>query len=125
MEPSVCPIVKRCDRPGSKVGIGHERCARAVEYVSDPRPERQASLGWLDPLGMTDEQRVVEQVPQAGERMADCGLADIEALSRASDVPLVHEGLEHNQQIQVDTAKIDTIHDVDVYYAMDSSSILP
>ena len=63
---------------------------------------------------MTDKQRIVEHLAQPDERMADRRLADVEALRGPPDVPLGHQRLEHHQQVQVDTAKIDLIHDVDV-----------
>jgi hypothetical protein len=41
-------------------------------------------------------------------------LTNIEPLRGPANVSLPHERFEHHQQVQVDTAKIDPIHDVDV-----------
>jgi len=85
-----------------------------MEHVGDARPEREAALGWLHSFWMTRKERIAEYLTQPGQRVADGRLADIEAFRRAADVPLRHQRFEHHEQIQVDAAKIDLIHDVHV-----------
>src|ERR1700692_3879883 len=74
--------------------------------------EIAASAPWIGPasssaraagslLGAAHEQRVVEQVAQAVQRLADGRLGQPIALGRAGNVSLRHQRVESHQQIQV------------------------
>lgn len=55
-----------------------------------------------------DQQRVIEKVAQPGERMADGGLALVQPDCRPRDVAFGQQGLQNDEQIEIDTRK--TIH---------------
>jgi DNA-binding transcriptional LysR family regulator len=59
------------------------------------------------------EQRVVEELTQLGELHAHRGLREVQALGRAGHVALGQQGVERDQQVEVDAAEIvhgDTWH---------------
>ena len=55
--------------------------------------------------------RIVELLAQPGQRMADSRLGSPKPLRGACDASFGHEDVEHNQQVEVETAQIDFIHD--------------
>src|SRR6202012_542130 len=58
----------------------------------------------------TNEKRVIEQRPQAGQSGADRRLTEEKFFSRLGDAALMHQGLEDDQQIEVDAAQVVTVH---------------
>ena len=54
-------------------------------------------------LALTQEQRIVEQVAQPTERMADCRLCKAELLARACDTCLRVNRIEDDEQVQIDS----------------------
>ncbi|MNT94587.1 hypothetical protein D3C72_2363120 [compost metagenome] len=65
------------------------------------RPHRR-----LEMAAMANQQGIVEQSAQPRQRMADGRLALVQPQSRARDVALRQERVEHHEQVQVDCAKI-------------------
>ncbi len=64
--------------------------------------KRQRPGGGLHVAANAHQQRVVEQGAQAGEGVADGGLAERQALGRPRHVLLAQQHVEHSQQIQVE-----------------------
>ncbi len=64
--------------------------------------KRQRPGGGLHVAANAHQQRVVEQCAQAGEGVADGGLAKCQALGRPRHVLLAQQHIEHSQQIQVE-----------------------
>eukprot|EP01137_Pigoraptor_chileana_P015423 Opistho-2@71322 len=56
------------------------------------------------------EQGVIEQAAQARERRTDRRLAEKQFLGGAGHAAFVHQCFEHDQQVQVDTTQVITIH---------------
>src|SRR5262245_17732610 len=81
----------------------------APHYRLEPR-EQQLQLSQqtaspdrsLVPASATDQQRVAEHVPKSVEHAAHGGLAQEAALRRASDVALLQQRMQREQQVQVD-----------------------
>ncbi|MNJ20982.1 hypothetical protein D3C77_153250 [compost metagenome] len=91
---------------GSAADRGGDRIQRWREQGEDlhrPRRRFHAAPG-------THEQRVVEQVAQARQGGADGRLAEEQFLCRTGHATLVHQGLEDDQQVQVDATQVVTVH---------------
>ncbi|MNV86243.1 hypothetical protein D3C71_1802580 [compost metagenome] len=56
------------------------------------------------------EQRVVEQVAQARQGRADGGLAEEQFFRGTGHAALVHQRFEHDQQVEVYTTQVVSIH---------------
>ena len=54
---------------------------------------------------------IAELGAQAGERMADRRLGAAQPLGRTGDAALGHQHVEHDQQVEVEAAEIDLVHD--------------
>jgi|ERR1700722_2245068 len=63
---------------------------------------RKRSRHHVRPL--PDKKRILKQIPQSLQRMADCGLSKVQLLTRASDIALAIDGFEDNKQIQINLA---------------------
>jgi hypothetical protein len=72
------------------------------------RPRREAHA-----IGPARENFVAKQVPEAREVMAHRGLANTDARSGSRNAPLPEQGIEINEQIQIDMTEIDR---VDAHY---------
>ncbi len=51
---------------------------------------------------LADEERVLQEIAQSLQRMADRRLGEVQLLARASDVALAIDGFQHDEQIQID-----------------------
>src|SRR5271169_711020 len=51
---------------------------------------------------LADEQRVLQEIAQSLQRMADRGLGEVQLLACASEVALAIDGFQHHEQVQVD-----------------------
>ena len=57
-----------------------------------------------------DEQRIVEQGAQPCQGRADRRLAEKQLFRGTGDAALEHQGLEHDEQVEVDATQIGTVH---------------
>ncbi len=57
-------------------------------------------------LAASYKQRVAEQGAQAGQRVADRGLAEIQGLSGTGNGALPQQVIEHDQQVQIDVLEL-------------------
>jgi len=67
-------------------------------------------------LELADEKRILQTDSQACDRIAEGGLAEPDSSGCATDVPLIHEGFEGKQEIEVDAANIHKFNIADVQY---------
>ncbi|HJX20254.1 MAG TPA: hypothetical protein VJ454_04635, partial [Steroidobacteraceae bacterium] len=61
---------------------------------------------------MADEQRIAHRLAQAGERMADRGLREVQPLGGAAYATLVDDRLEDDEQVEVDARQINHVHEI-------------
>lgn len=80
------------------------------------------SRGGLHAASGTDEQRVVEQRAQARQRGADGRLAEEQFLCGAGHAAFVHQGLEHDQQVQIDAAQVVSVHGVPRFQGLEAAT---
>ncbi|MNY79340.1 hypothetical protein D3C86_2199380 [compost metagenome] len=52
------------------------------------------------------EQRLAQLATQPRQGIAHCGLTHVQARGGPREVLLLHQGVEHQQQVQVDSAQI-------------------
>lgn len=71
----------------------------------------RARCGFHYPTG-ADEQRIVEHRTQSAQGAADCGLTQEKTFTSPGDVAFVHDCFEDNQQIDVGSPQIISIHHV-------------
>jgi hypothetical protein len=81
---------------------GLERAQRSRERADQPVRQRCGSQA----AAVADEQRVMEQVPQARQRVTDRGLAEMQLLTRAGDAAFAVDRLENDEEVQVDPREI-------------------
>ena len=93
------------------------RPARIEPWRFQQRPELTERFGqrlhqFVGPGGQlqlartTNQQGVIEQLAQMGQGVADGGLAPVQAQGCAGDVLFHQQGMESDQQVQVDASKI-------------------
>ena len=70
------------------------------------RLQRQGAHGRRHLGPLLDQQIIVEQVAQPGKTGAHRRLADAKPPRGPRDVPLAHQDIEGNQQIEVDVSKV-------------------
>ncbi|MNS77733.1 hypothetical protein D3C72_1113210 [compost metagenome] len=71
------------------------------------RPRQlQSARRRLEATFAAQQQRIAEQMAQAGQRMADGGLAHVQALGRARQVALTEQRFQDHQQVQIDGPQI-------------------
>ena len=96
--------------PVNWLGFGASGAVRVREMSESALrigPARSSARGGrLHPAVAAFEQRVVEQVAQPVERLAHRRLADPVVPGGAGDVPFGHQGVEHDQEIEIDAAQI-------------------
>lgn len=67
------------------------------------RRQRPGALGWDDALRRLEEERVVEQPPEAAKTVADGGGGEVQPLGRATDIPLLQHHFVEHQEIEIGT----------------------
>ena len=78
--------------------------ADAGKGVAEGWPQLLGAGGERVAARSLDEQRVGEQAAQPPERAARRRLANPEPLRRTGDVPLLEQGVEHHEEVQIDPA---------------------
>jgi hypothetical protein len=93
------------ERPRAARGIEGARPERLLQ-LADAAGDQRRELGRPrrrdDTAALARHQRVPEQVPQAGERVAHGRRRHVEPLGRARHVALGEHGVEHEHQVQID-----------------------
>jgi hypothetical protein len=118
---------RRSIRRGAEIGQRNPEVARrAGGLKGSGRCQHPPNAGedWPDLVGQLlgigaclqtpadlDQQRIVELFAQPAERMTDGGLRAREPRRGARDAALGHQGVEHDQQVEVDAPQIDFVHD--------------
>jgi hypothetical protein len=102
-------------------GLVGQRARGELERLPHPRRQRHGARGGDQAARTADQQRIAEQLAQAGESVADRGLAEAEPARRPGDVALVDERVEHRQQVEVDLAQpiMHVAHDEDTRHRLD------
>ncbi len=76
------------------------------QHRADLRLELQGPCRRHHLTALLDEKIVAEQLAQPCEGRAHAGLPDAEQLTRPRDMTCPHQGVERNQQVEIDTAEI-------------------
>lgn len=76
--------------------------SHARQNFADGRGELQRAVGRHNAPWRAQEQRVAEQAAQPAEAMADRRRRQIQPRRGAADMALLHNGLEQDQQVEVD-----------------------
>jgi hypothetical protein len=84
-----------------------------AQRAADRPGERQGARGRPDAVGRADEQLVLEEPAQAAERVAHRRLADADALRGPGDAALGQEGVEGDQEVEVEPAQIGVVDEQD------------
>ena len=97
------------------VGIGIEARARyqpgnVVEHDPEFGGQLPGAGRGLHPAIAAGEQRVAKEVTQAGQGFAHGWLGDVQPLRGPRNAALLQQGLQGNQQVQVDFVEIEGIH---------------
>ena len=79
-----------------------ERHLQSLQRLADRLDHAAGKRGRRHGVALTDEQRIVEQLAHAAERVADRGLREVEAPAGARDAAFSVDGVEHHEQVQVD-----------------------
>jgi hypothetical protein len=90
-------------RPADRGGDRVQRRRQQRENFRGPRGGLHAAPG-------AHEQRIVEQPAQARQGGADGWLAEKQFFRGAGHAALVHQGFEHDQQVQIDATQVVTVH---------------
>lgn len=92
--------MKRCRlRPGSKPAVA-QALFDLPQRRADRRFQRQRPGRRLHRTTGADQQRVVEQLAQAVQRIAYCRLAQRQALRRARDVAFAQQGVRTRSRLR-------------------------
>ena len=82
--------------------LGAEQAPQSVESGGRLRDQRLGERRRREAAPGPDKQRIVENLPQTGERPAHRRLAQADLGGRARDVPASQERLERRQQVEVE-----------------------
>ncbi|MNC50113.1 hypothetical protein D3C75_993340 [compost metagenome] len=114
----VLDVVAEPDMEGALTGEWIEGLAtaqgngNAVQGRRQPRMDLLCPRGGLHHPACTDEQRIVEQRTQPSQGAADGGLAQEQPLCCPGNVAFMHHGFEDNQQVEVGTSQVISVHHV-------------
>lgn len=89
-----------------------DETARKPDYFSEQRLQLSRSGGQLQATVSPHKERVREQGAQACQCMADGRLAHVQPQRSARHMPLVQQGVQDNQKIEIDIAE--TMHGVNL-----------
>jgi hypothetical protein len=78
------------------------RDVQRLQRVADAVRDALGEGGRLHAGARAHEERIVEVPPQPRERIAHRGLGDRQPVGRPGQVPLGVDGIEHDEQVQVD-----------------------
>ena len=87
---------------GLEAGALDGRSLDQPQRLLDGSDDLQRARGRLQVPPDPHQQRIIEQPPEPRQRARQPRLPDRQLLRRTGDVPLPHQGLEHDQQIEVD-----------------------
>ena len=65
---------------------------------------------WLHAAADLDQQRIIELLAQARQRVTDSRLGAADPLRRSRHAALRHQRLENDEQVEIDLAQIDFVH---------------
>ena len=105
-------VIGAADRDRALVGTRVEADPRVqgalddVERLPDRLHQRFCACRRHQRRALANEQRVVEQLPQPGQRAAHAGLAEPYPGGGAGDVPLGEQGVKRNEQVEVDASQV-------------------
>ena len=68
--------------------------------------QRLGARGGHERRALADEQRIVEEPAQPAERVAHARLAEPDALRRPRDAALAEQGVERDEQVEVEAAEV-------------------
>ena len=82
--------------------VAVHRLLESAEGAGQRRGQRRRARGRHDPAAAADEERVFQRRPQAGQRVADRRRGDVQPPRGADDAPLGEDGVEHQEQVQIE-----------------------
>ena len=101
------PTVKRCVVVARIEALELvERRLEAVQRAAQRLDEAARQRGRRQLLPVADEERIAEEVAQSAERVRDGRLRQVELLGGRRDAALGADGVEHDEQVQIDLVEL-------------------
>ncbi|MEO3388946.1 hypothetical protein [Mesorhizobium sp. CAU 1741] len=85
-------------------------CVDARHGLPNSSPESKRPRRRHHRVALADKELIAHQVPQPVKGGADGGLAQTYAFAGAGDAPLLHQGVEDAQQIEIERGDIHQIN---------------
>ena len=92
---------RRVELAGSNGAAVEMTLARAGQNVGDRAGQLRRANRRHDALGRSQEQRIVEQLAQPAEPVADGRGREVQAIRRPADVALFQHRLEEDEKVEV------------------------
>lgn len=104
----------RVDSAGSKPARSSNRVRALLSRRRTAGATAMARGGEQHLSPRSQQKRVSQQIAEAGERVADGGLAEADAAARGADAALAEQGVEHDQQVQIEGCEAAMVHTKDL-----------
>ncbi|MGX1414942.1 hypothetical protein AB7M43_005034 [Bradyrhizobium elkanii] len=105
--------------------VGDEQRAHLVERIGQRRAQRLRPRRQLHPRAVAHQKRIADQVAQPLQRVAGRRLRQIEPHRGAADIGFAQQGVERDQQIEVNRIQIHRVNIYHITYRLEECAARP